>query len=345
MKLLIFGILIAMLPMWSIAQFINNQSGVGGSDYHYPREMIVTNSGDIYVLSWCKNPNNEGVLDVEGVPLDTWFFWLIKYNPDFSIAWQKAYGGDGNDISSALIDTKDGILIGGSTSSTPNTGNKTAPIYGQNDCWLIKINYNGDILWQKSYGGTSSQGITSIVALSNNQYILSGGSDSNISGVKTENSYGGDDYWIIKIDGDGEIIWDKTIGSAGEDRNLKTIQLPNNTILISGSSTGASASGLKTEPNNSILEDIWMVCINLDGEILWDKVLGGLLHERVIGVTCDLTNIYAFIESDSGISGQRTTPRKGGRDIWTVKLDFDGNIIWDKAYGGDSNEEIGDVFY
>lgn len=334
-----------MLPMWSIAQFINNQSGVGGSEDQSPTNMIVTDNGEIYVLSWCKNPNNDGDINVEGVPLETWFFWLIKYNSDLSIAWQKGYGGDGDDLPFEIIDVKDGILLGGETTSTPNTGNKTAITYGLSDYWLLKIDYDGNVLWQKSYGGDNLQALRSIVALPNNQYLLAGGSRSNASGVKTENSYGFSDYWAIKIDSEGEIIWDKTIGSVGDERQRGATLLYNNTILITGASYGTAASGLKTEPNNSTAPDIWLVCLDLDGNILWDKVLGGVSEELYIAVTSDADAIYACIESFSDISGQRTTSRKGPLDIWVVKLDFDGNIVWDKAYGGNSGEMIGDAFY
>lgn len=335
---------LCLTPLLGLSQGITQQIGLGGSESESPSQLVVNSNNELYMLNWCKGPNS-GTVSISGIPQNDWYFWLTKYSEDFTLIWQKGFGGNGSDIPLNMLNTGDGLLLCGETTSAQNTGNKTAPVYGQSDYWLLKIDYDGEIIWQQTYGGTNYQALKAVTKLGNNEYLLSGSSRSNASGVKTENSYGGSDYWLIKINGQGDIIWDKTIGSAGDEKLLSSILLPNNTILVCGTSTGLTASGLKTEPNNSVLEDIWLVCLDLNGNILWDRVLGGVHFEEYGTVTASNEAIYALIDSWSDVSGQRTAPRKGGRDVWVVKLDFAGTLLWDKAFGGSGVELVRDAFW
>jgi hypothetical protein len=335
---------LCLTPLLGLSQGITQQFGLGGSESESPIGLSFGPDGSLFLLSTSRSPNS-GSIDINDVPQIEAYFHLTKLLPDFSVVWQKGYGGNGSDGPSSILAVQDGFILGGSTTSAQNTGNKTAPVYGQSDYWLLKINYDGEIIWQQTYGGSNGQSLRSIISLGNNEYLLSGSSRSNASGVKTENSYGGSDYWLIKINGQGDIIWDKTIGSSGDENLINSILLPNNTILVCGTSTGLTASGLKTEPNNSVLEDIWLVCLDLNGNILWDRVLGGVHFEEYGTVTASNEAIYALIDSWSDVSGQRTAPRKGGRDVWVVKLDFDGTLLWDKAFGGSGVELVRDAFW
>ena len=99
-------------------------------------------------------------------------------------------------------------MVGGESYSGVS-GNKTTILTGstsENDFWALKMNLNGDIIWQKSYGGNGSDGISNLDGTLDGNYVLAGISNSDISGDKTENSKGDDDIWIIKINENGTIL-------------------------------------------------------------------------------------------------------------------------------------------
>lgn len=319
---------------WSQISF---QTSIGGDNEEYPSKIIQANDGGFYVLSSSSSPGTSGTMNVTSY--GTGYLWLIKYDSNYSIEWQKSYGGNGDEGTGDIVLLNDGLLIGASSSSLSSTGNKTSPLYGQSDFWLLKVGFDGEIIWQQSYGGSGYESpIRKIIKLENGDFILLGSSNSNISGVKSENSYGDYDYWILRVTANGTIVWDKTIGSADTDDFLDCAMLPDNKLILSGISHAYTASGLKSQPNNSPLEDAWLVCIDFQGNVVWDRVLGGVMFERSSCVVADSEYIYHFVQSGSDPSGQRTATRKGSYDIWMVKLELDGTIVFDKSFGAEFGE-------
>lgn len=332
-----FVFLVSFFSCTSFWTQISYQTGIGGDYEEYPRKIIQANDGGFYVLSSSSSPGTSGAMDVTNYGAS--YLWLIKYDSDYSIVWQKSYGGNASEGPGDMVLLNDGVLIGASSSSLPSTGNKTSPFYGQSDFWLLKVGFDGEIIWQQSYGGSGFESsIRKIITLDNGDFILLGSSNSNISGVKSENSYGDYDYWIVRVTANGTLLWDKTIGSTDTDDLLDYAFLPDNKLILTGISHGYAASGLKSQPNNSPLEDAWLVCIDYQGNIIWDRVLGGVMFERSSCVVADSEYIYHFVQSGSDPSGQRTTTRKGSYDIWMVKLELDGTIVFDKSFGGEFGE-------
>src|SRR5262249_42759818 len=123
----------------------------------------------------------------------------------------------------ALQQTNDGGYILGGWSRSNISGEKTEKRKGINDYWIVKLDSNGEILWDKTIGGNGYDELASLQQTSDDGYILGGSSTSNISGRKTENSRGDYDYWVVKLDSLHNIQWDKTIGGSNPDY-LETLQ-------------------------------------------------------------------------------------------------------------------------
>ena len=113
--------------------------------------------------------------------------------------WDKIFGRSSIDGISSMIATSDGGFLLGGTSISPVSGNKTAINYGNPDYWVVKINANGDRVWDKSFGGTFDDRMTSIIATSDGGFLLGGYSVSLVSGNKTATNYGVYNYWVVKI--------------------------------------------------------------------------------------------------------------------------------------------------
>ncbi|TAE25573.1 MAG: DUF5018 domain-containing protein, partial [Cytophagales bacterium] len=196
--------------------------------------------------------------------------------------WDKSFGGSSNQIMNSMIATSDGGFLLGGTSESPVSGNKTATNYGSSDFWVVKINANGDKVWDKAFGGSGEDELTSMIATSDGGFLLGGRSGSPVSGSKTAPNYGSFDYWVVKINANGDKVWDKTFGGLGDDRMSSMIATSDGGFLLAGASY-SSISGNKTTPNYSD-EDYWVVKINANGDKVWDKTFGGSGDDRLYSI-------------------------------------------------------------
>jgi hypothetical protein len=261
------------------------------------------------------------------------------------IEWQKTLGGSDWDELSSVQQTADGGYICGGYSGSNISGNKTENSFGFQDYWIIKLDSIGNIQWQKTIGGNSSDYLTSVQQIADGGYILGGYSNSNISGDKTENSNGGWDYWIVKTDPLGNIQWQNTIGGIYEDKLYSVQQTIDGGYILGGSSISDS-SGDKTENNvGAGGYDYWVVKLDAAGSIEWQNTIGGIYDDdlRSVRQTSDKGYILGGF-SDSPMSGDKTEDTWafgfGYPDYWVVKLDSSGSIQWQNTIGGTLPDEL-----
>ncbi|KAA9332701.1 T9SS type A sorting domain-containing protein [Adhaeribacter soli] len=187
--------------------------------------------------------------------------------------------------------------------------------------------------WDKTFGGDSQDELLSLRQTSDGGYILGGISNSGILGDKTQINQGLQDYWIVKVDANGNKQWDKTFGGSAEDYLSDLIQTPDGGYLLGGySNSGISLD--KSQASKGDL-DYWIVKLDAIGNKLWDKTIGGNSVDKLFSLA--LTNDGGYILggfTGSSPSGDQSQPLIGGPDYWIVKLDAAGNKIWDKIYGG-----------
>jgi len=155
----------------------------------------------------------------------------------------KTIGGSGTDSLYALVVNSDGSCLVGGVSNSNVSGDKTQTLKGFADVWIVKLTNNGVVDWQKDFGGNAGNGIYSIKNTATG-YVLGCESSSNISGDKSENSRGLNDYWLIVIDLSGNIIWDKTLGGVGNENILQIDVCPDGGFVVVGASD-SSISGEK----------------------------------------------------------------------------------------------------
>jgi uncharacterized delta-60 repeat protein len=222
--------------------------------------------------------------------------------------WAKTYGGTQPDGLSLIEQALDGgYIVSGSTNSFGA---------GNGDLWILKLNPNGTVLWQKTYGGTGYESAASIQQTQEGGYIVAGTTNSF--------GYGNYDYWVLKINADGSVAWQSTYGGTGLDMPKTVQQTLDGGYIIIGNTYSFGA----------VNNDIWILKLNPDGTVTWQKTYGGAGYD----VVDDGSPIQQTSDGGYIVSGWTDSFGAGGRDIWILKLKSDGTVTWQKTYGGTNDE-------
>lgn len=198
------------------------------------------------------------------------------------------------------------------------SGDKTEPHRGGNDYWIIKMDGSGNLQWDATYGGNDSDVLRNILQTADGGFLAAGYSKSNISGDKTENSRGDYDQWILKLDGSGNLDWQKTIGGSAIDYPRDVKQVADGSYIVA-SWSNSNASGEKTENSNGGY-DYWLMRLSSAGGIIAQNSIGGSGDESgpyVIPLANG--NLAMFCSSDSNISGDKGDDSRGLDDYWVFE--------------------------
>lgn len=264
-------------------------------------------------------------------------FWFLKINNKGTIKWNKTYGGSDKDYLYDLIETTDhNLIFVGYTNSFD--GDVKSFRHDTIDAWVMGTNAAGVIQWEKSYGGSLNDGIVKIKA-AGDDYLLAGYSYSK-DGDVGENK-GVSDYWAMRINKDGEILWSKTYGGSESEILYDLLELDNGHFILAGVSN--SKNGDLHQAAYGLL-DFWVVEIDGDGNLVWEQNYGGSSDDilRSISKTPDGYLLGGYTVSENG---DVTAERKGKSDAWIVKIDLKGNILWNHCFGGSSDDVVNTVRY
>lgn len=307
---------------------------IGGSDNDNLKSIIQTSDGGYALIgesssniSFEKSENSRGSSD----------YWLVKLDSKGNIQWDKTIGGSGTEYIDNFVQTEDGGYILAGSSDSYISGEKSENSRGFFDYWVVKLNKYGKKIWDKTIGGNGYDWCSPISLTKDGGVIVGGFSNSNISGEKTEDSRGGSDYWLVKLDSRGNIQWDKTIGGSADEYCHGIDQTDDGGYIIAGSSL-SGVSGEKTEYNRGGA-DYWAVKIDRNRKIQWDKTIGGSGDDWCNNMIQTKSGGYMLVggslsSPDSSGRGDKSEYSRGGADYWVVNLDNRGKLIWEKTIGG-----------
>lgn len=252
-------------------------------------------------------------------------------NNDFqSIEWVNTYGGSNADIAHSVIQTSDGhIAILGYTESID--GDITDKTLAVNDFWLIKINLNGEIIWNKTYGGSGDDKGQEVIETLDGGFAITGYSMS--ADGDGSNNEGFHDNWIIKLDANGEIQWEKSYGFTGHDHAYSILQTLDGGYFMTGFLDVTASGGDGNSRRRHGVGEYWCHRLDANGDIVWRRYFGGTNNDRSFDAVQSNDGgfvITGFTESnDFDITNSR-----GSYDFWVIKLDANGNLVWEKSIGG-----------
>jgi hypothetical protein len=307
------------------------QNTIGGNQPDVPSIIKQTSDGGYIVGGYTYTSENGDVTESNLGGTD---IWIVKLNSIGAIEWQNTIGGNNNDNLSSLAQTSEGGYIVGCSSISGISGDKNEANIGlwTFDYWILKLDISGNIEWQNTIGGENSDLLTTVEQVSDGGYIIGGYSDSGISGDKSETSYGGSDYWVLKLNQFGNIEWQNTIGGDATDFLYSTSQTSDGGYILGGYSN-SSISGDKTEANIGDL-DYWITKLNSTGVIEWQNTIGGTGQDAF--TTLHQTQDSGYILggfSSSPISGDKTESNYAS-DYWIVKTTEEGALDWQTTIGG-----------
>ncbi len=312
------------------------QKSLGGTGNDEARSIIQTADGGFAVAGYSQS--NDGDVTGHHGLLTTQDYWIVKLDTAGTIEWQHSFGGTKNDLAFSIIQTTDhGYAVAGYTFS--NDGDVTGlHLNGSttfDDYWILKLDSTGTMQWQKCLGGVLNEEAHSIIQNADGGYTIAGITNSNYSG-DVGALIGSSDYWVVKIDALGSILWSKLFGGLGYDDAWTLLPSSDKGYVIGGHTTSVSGDHDITLNHGS--SDYWMIKIDSLGIKEWEHSYGGSGIELTSSLIKTADGGYAFggysSSADGDVSGVH-----GASDFWVVKMDSAGVLEWQKAMGGTGNEQ------
>ncbi|MBK8845534.1 MAG: T9SS type A sorting domain-containing protein [Bacteroidetes bacterium] len=237
------------------------------------------------------------------------------------------------------------ISISGSPSGTKTDPNcilndTTIPPH---DMWIIKLDSNGNQIWDRTLGGTNSDGGFCMYHRQNGNLLITGFSNSKQSCEKSQNNYQNDyDGWTVELTTDSELVWNRRLGTNCLDNFYVIAEAPDSSILLGGYADCLNPGHDLTDTNVGFFDDIWFVKCDKNGKKIWDQKYGSTGIDYISSIIPLSDYSYIIIGrtegqksgdvSDSSFS-EKFDPTYFKLDNWILKIDSSGKKIWDKRYG------------
>ncbi|MDR2354344.1 MAG: T9SS C-terminal target domain-containing protein [Deltaproteobacteria bacterium] len=300
------------------------QKSTGGFKVEYPKSVIETSDRG-FLLAGTKHAYGSFG---PGFNLD---YWIIRLDIKGNILWEKTFGGTRIDSASAARETYDGgfIVVGDSWSSDGDVKVN----YGRNDIWVIKLDQLGNLQWEKSLGGSNDDFPNSIIITPDQGYLISGTSESNDGDVK--GNLGGRGAWLIKLSEQGNIQWAKTYGGTRGDYSNDMQPTSDGGYIFVGHSYSSDGDVTKNQGDS----DVWIVKLDSQGKITWQKTYGGNDSDLAYSVQETMNGGYIVAGKSKSKDGD-VTGNHGNYDYWLVRVDSQGNLEWQKSFGGSEFDEV-----
>jgi hypothetical protein len=318
----------------------------GGTDADYVNGMTTDVNGNVFVTGSFLSQNIAfGSITLTNTGSQN--FFIAKYDASGNVIWAKSGTGIGTDGGLDISTDASGSVIatGYFEGSTITFGSITLTNTGlySDDIFIVKYDASGNPLWAKSAGGTDyDQGRNISIDLDGNVFVSGIFKSNTISygpTILTNANWGNTDIFVVKFDASGNILWAKSAGGTGNEKGYGISTDPNGNVFLRGSYYSSSITFGTFTLINPGTYDIFILKYDASGNALWLKSEG----INYGGDICTDANGNLFVtgsfDSPTMVLGNTTLTNSGNLDMFIVKYDSSGNILWAKSAGGVNNEE------
>lgn len=295
----------------------------GGSSDEWGVKVLETANGLIVLGTVYSNDGdvsgNHGEYDV----------WLLNLNEAGTIINQRCLGGSLNDFANDLIATSDNGYI--MTATTYSNDGDVHNNHGDADIWIVKFTANGTIAWQKTLGGTGTEQGATVLETSDGNYLVA--SSGNSTDGSLTNQHGGNDVWVVELNNTGKIIRQECFGGTG-DEFAAAIALQEGNILGVTATTASNDGDVRGQHG---VTDVWFFQLNERGKLTRQKCFGGSSSDQGRSIKPSEAGGWFLAGATTSINGD-VSANYGSYDSWLIELDMNGNLVWQKCYGGSKND-------
>lgn len=245
--------------------------------------------------------------ETNGIPNKNKDATLLLLNENGEKQWQKNYGGEKEDRLNSIHQTYDGgYLLAGYTTSKG---------MGKKDAWLLKTNELGDTLWQKTMGSPNNDAFADVIQTTDGGIAAVGFIHPSSESKKT---------WVYRAYDDGELRWQKTFGNDGKSEARAIVETQDGNFAIAGTTTSGKGN-----------RNIWLFVLDKEGRPLHHQIYGSRQFEEV-------SSLIALADGGFALAGVAKSNKrnngKGLKDMWLIKTAADGELIWERTFGGSNND-------
>ena len=301
----------------------------GGSKDDRGQSLVQTKDGGFALTGYAMSDdgdgsNNEGFHDN----------WVVKLNSQGTIEWEKSFGFSGHDHSYDILQTNDGgyyfvgfldITSARADGYTEKRSSLTS--HGVGEFWGTKIDNKGNLQWRGYFGGSNNDRAHSVVQSNDGGYVMAGFTESEDFDIS--NSRGSYDFWVVKNDKNGNLLWEYSFGGSGIEIAQDIANTADGGYVI----TGHTFSNDTDVSNNKGESDIWLIKIDDEGNLVWQKTFGGTAFDAAESVSPSKDGGFILV-GNSKSNDKYASVNTGENDIWLIKTDANGNMVWQKTFGG-----------
>jgi hypothetical protein len=218
--------------------------------------------------------------------------WVVKLDPSGNVIWQRSIGTDNDDEGFSIQQVAGGYIVAGTTGRLRSA-------------WVLKLDDNGNVIWQKSYLWANGEAAFSVIPYSNEGFVFAG-------------QYNYQNLWVVKLDLNGNVVWQKTYISQSNygDFAKSILRTADNGFLV---------SGRKDTSMQSRWYDAWILKLDSSGDLQWEKIFGS-------GNSDSAESAVIATDGNYIVAGGTDRVRTGDWQPWIMKLDQQGNTLWQKFY-------------
>lgn len=233
--------------------------------------------------------------------------YVAKLSLDGKLIWEKSFGGDRDEYAGGIAGTNDGgvLLVGDSESFSKK---------GYRDIYIVRLNKDGKMLTTKTIGGKLNDEANALTRTADGNFIMAGSREIKSSGDA--------DFFLMKLNQNGEKIWARTLGEKYNDVLHAIAPTPDGGIVATG----------KTRSYNSAQTDLPIMHFDKNGKLIWFKIYGFSYYDEGNAITMTKDGNYM-------VAGITNSMGKGDYDNYILTLDKKGKLLWSSTYGG-TNKDI-----